>query len=155
MHRVPLVRRGLGAGRLTSIAAASNTRLTPRLALTETEVKQWRCRACCKLSSSSDDPPGSLFKPWLGSGHLLKSLGPGIPKALQQIRGSGEKMFGCLFYPATLRKYRMLPQRRWRACKGMSAPVRETRSLSRLLSAIPSRECVIYDKTPVVRTGAY
>ena len=50
----------------------------------------------------------------------------GIRKALQQIRGSGEKMFGGLFYPATLRRYRMLPQRRWRACKGMSVPVRET-----------------------------
>ena len=43
----------------------------------------------------------------------------GIRKALQNIIDSDEKMFGGLFYPATLRKYRMHPQWRWKACTGM------------------------------------
>ena len=57
----------------------------------------------------------------------------GIRKALQHIIDSDEKMFGGLFYPATLRRYRMLPQRRWRACKGMSAAGRDTLSLCLLV----------------------
>ena len=72
----------------------------------------------------------------------------GIRKALQNIIDSDEKMFGGLFYPATLRKYRMLPERRWRACKRMGAADRETLSLRLLLSAIPSKECANYDKNP-------
>ena len=36
----------------------------------------------------------------------------GIHKALQNIIDSGEKMFGGLFYPATVRRYRTLPERR-------------------------------------------
>ena len=72
----------------------------------------------------------------------------GIRKALQRIIDADEKIFGGLFYPATLRKYKMLPERRWRACKGMGAADRETLSLRLLLSAIPSRECSSYDKNP-------
>ena len=49
-----------------------------------------------------------------------------IHRALQRIIDSEEKLSGGLFYPATLKKYRMLPQRCWRACKGMGAADRET-----------------------------
>ena len=70
-----------------------------------------------------------------------------IREALQHIIDSNETIFGSFFYPATLRKYRLLPERRWRACTGMGAADRETLSL-RLLSAIPSRECANYDKNP-------
>ena len=71
-----------------------------------------------------------------------------IRRAFQRIIDSDEKMFGGLFYPATLKKYRMLPQRCWRACKGMGAADRETLSLRLLLAAIPSEECATYDKNP-------
>ena len=52
-----------------------------------------------------------------------------IRKALQHIIDSDEKMFGGLFYPATLKRCRKLHQRRWRACGCMSAADRETISL--------------------------
>ena len=100
-------------------------------------------RYCLVFRRFNNHSNWSALMPFITS---AKVIWQGMRKALQQIRGSGEKMFGGLFYPATLRKYRMLPQRRWRACKGMSAPVRETLSLRLLLSAIPSRECVKYDK---------
>ena len=49
-----------------------------------------------------------------------------IREALQHIIDSNETIFGSFFYPATLNKYRLLPERRWRACTGMGAADRET-----------------------------
>ena len=72
----------------------------------------------------------------------------GIRKALQHITDSDEKLFGGMFYPATLRRYRMQSQDTWRLVEGMSAAERETLSLRLLLSAIPSKQCAKYDKEP-------
>ena len=102
-------------------------------------------RYCLAFRRFSNRSTWSALKPSITSSRVNWK---GIRKALQHIVDSDEKMFGGLFYPATLRKYRMLPERRWRACKRMGAAERETLSLRLLLAAIPSKECSNYDNNP-------
>ena len=78
----------------------------------------------------------------------------GIRKALQRIIDADEKMFGGLFYPATLRNYRMLPERRWRACKGMGAADRETLPFACCCQRSHRGSVLVTTRTRVVRTGA-